>query len=244
MSSIFNTLLYQPLYNGLVFLFDILPWFDAGIIVILFTIIVKLALFPLSRKSIRTQAKMKKIEPELKRIQKEYKDNREELARKTFELYRENKINPFASILLIFIQIPIVLALYFIFLRAGLPDIKEELLYSFIPIPSSVDIFFLGFIDISAKSLGLALLAGISNFFQIRYSLANFKPKSRSEGATFKDDLARSMNLQMRYVFPVIVTIIAYNISGAVALYWITSNLFTLGQELFVRKKIAAVPAN
>ena len=133
MSGIFNTVFYQPLYNGLVFLFDLLPWFDAGIIVILFTFIVKLILFPLSKKSLTAQAEMKKLEPELKGIREKYKDNQQETARRTMELYREHKVNPFASILIIIIQIPIVFALYFIFLRAGLPDIKEELTTTITP---------------------------------------------------------------------------------------------------------------
>ncbi|OHA88530.1 MAG: hypothetical protein A2653_02050 [Candidatus Zambryskibacteria bacterium RIFCSPHIGHO2_01_FULL_43_25] len=238
MSGIFNTVFYQPLYNGLVFLFDLLPWFDAGIIVILFTFIVKLILFPLSKKSLTAQAEMKKLEPELKGIREKYKDNQQETARRTMELYREHKVNPFASILIIIIQIPIVFALYFIFLRAGLPDIKEELLYSFISPPASVDISFLGLIDLSAKSILLAVLAGVSSFFQIRYSLSGNKPKAKTDKPSFRDDLARSMNMQMKYVFPLIVAFIAYSISGAVALYWVTSNIFTLGQELVIRRKL------
>ena|SRR3989344_1528223 len=238
MSGIFNTVFYQPLYNGLVFLFDLLPWFDAGIIVILFTFIVKLILFPLSKKSLTAQAEMKKLEPELKGIREKYKDNQQETARRTMELYREHKVNPFASILIIIIQIPIVFALYFIFLRAGLPDIKEELLYSFISPPVSVNILFLGLIDLSAKSILLAVLAGVSSFFQIRYSLSGNKPKAKTDKPSFRDDLARSMNMQMKYVFPLIVAFIAYSISGAVALYWVTSNIFTLGQELVIRRKL------
>ena len=238
MSGIFNTVFYQPLYNGLVFLFDLLPWFDAGIIVILFTFIVKLILFPLSKKSLTAQAEMKKLEPELKGIREKYKDNQQETARRTMELYREHKVNPFASILIIIIQIPIVFALYFIFLRAGLPDIKEELLYSFISPPVSVNILFLGLIDLSAKSILLGVLAGVSSFFQIRYSLSGNKPKAKTDKPSFRDDLARSMNMQMKYVFPLIVAFIAYSISGAVALYWVTSNIFTLGQELVIRRKL------
>jgi YidC/Oxa1 family membrane protein insertase len=238
MSAIFNAVFYKPLYNGLVFLFDLLPWFDAGIILILFTVIIKLILFPLSKKSLTAQAQMKKIEPELKGIKEKYKNNQQEAAKATMELYRKNKVNPFASILIIIIQIPIVFALYFIFLRAGLPNIKSELLYSFISAPGAVNIMFLGLIDLSVKSALLAVLAGISSFFQIRYSLSGQKPKPPSDKPSFKDDLARSMSMQMKYVFPIVVVFIAYNISGAVALYWITSNVFTLGQELVIRRRL------
>jgi len=235
MSNIFQTFFFRPLYNGLIFLFNTLPFFDAGVIVILFTILVKLALFPLSKKSVVAQMEMKSIEPDLVAIKEKYKTNKQEQARKTMELYKEKNINPFSSIFLILIQLPIVFALYFIFLRSGLPEINDSLLYSFISHPPSIKIMFLGLIDISQKSYILAFLAGVSSFLQIRYSVPPYK-KTDTSKRSFQSDLARSMNIQMRYFFPIIVFFISYNISGAIALYWVTSNLFTLGQEFWVRK--------
>ncbi|TAL48817.1 YidC/Oxa1 family membrane protein insertase [Patescibacteria group bacterium] len=233
-SSLFRTFFFQPLYNAFIVLFDFFPWLDAGVLVILFTLLVKLALFPLSRKAITAQLSMKQIEPELTQIREKYKDKQEQ-ARRTMDLYKTKKVNPFSSIFVIFIQLPIVLALYFVFLRSGLPAVNETLLYSFVPRPENINMAFLGLIDIAGKNYLLALLAGVSSFFQIRFSVQPHKP---STVRSFRDDLARSMNIQMRYVFPIIVFFISYNISGAVALYWFTSNLFTLGQELVVRKKL------
>jgi YidC/Oxa1 family membrane protein insertase len=235
MASFFNTFFFQPLYNGLIFLFDILPWADAGIIVILFTVLVKLFLFPLSFKSVKTQLQMKKFEPELKRIREDIKDKQEQ-ALKIMAFYKEKGINPFASLFLILIQLPIIFALYYIFLKSGLPSVNESLLYPFIGKPEQVNMLFLGLIDIAKKSAVLAVLAAVSSYFQLKFSMPPL-PK-REENATFKDDLARTMNLQMRYVFPVIVLFISYNISGAVALYWLTSNIFTIAQELYVKKKL------
>lgn len=236
MVAFFKAFFYQPLYNGLIFLFGVIPWADAGVIVILFTVIVKLALFPLSYRSAKTQVKMKKFEPELKRIREQYKD-RQEQALKIMEFYQKEGINPFASLLLILIQLPIVFALYYIFLKSGLPSIDTVLLYDpFIQAPAAVNMNFLGLIDIGGKSAILAFLAAASTFVQTRLSMPALPP--RGANASLKDDLARSMNVQMRYVFPVIVFFISYNISGAVALYWFTSNLFTVAQELYVRKKL------
>lgn len=239
-TAFFKALLYQPLYNGLIFLMDILPFVDAGVAVLLFTIIVKLVLFPLSKSAVSTQFKMRTLAPELEELKKKYKDDRQEQARKTMELYRENNINPFSSVLLIFIQLPIIFALYFVFLNGGLPEIDTELLYSFIPEPQNVDIFFLGIFDITQSSWILALAAAVTNFFQIRFSVPKFNSKKRKKGEmpSFKDDLARSMNIQMRYVFPVVVFFIANYLSGAIAIYWTTSNLFTIGQELVIRKTV------
>ncbi len=241
MLGLFHSLLYKPLYNGLIALMDILPWFDAGVIVILFTILVKLAIFPLSRKAVTAQMELKAIEPELTAIREKHKSDKQEQARKTMDLYKERKINPFSSIFVILIQLPIIFALYFVFLKSGLPVLNMDLLYSFIPQPENISMNFLGVIDITGKNIVLALLAGVSSFFQIRFSVPAVKKKEGSSAPSFKDELARSMSLQMRYVFPVIVFLISYSISGVIALYWTTSNLFTLGQEIIIRKRYKTV---
>lgn len=240
MSYIFHTFFFNPLYNLLVFLFDILPLADAGVIVILLTIIVRLIIFPLSRKAIVTQVKMAEIAPEISSLKEKYKDKPEELARKTLDLYKEKKVNPFSGILVIFIQIPVLLAIYRIFLHAGFPQIDSTLLYSFIHIPERVSTTFLGFIDITQKNLPLAILAGVSAFFQLRLAAKN---QSAPKGDSFSDNLARSMQLQMKYVFPIIIFFIAYQISGVIALYFLTTNIFTIGQEIFIRRKLKPISA-
>ena len=92
MSSLFHLFFYEPLYNGLIFLIGVLPWADVGIVVILFTCIVKLALFPLSKKSVLTQIRMKEIQPELDAIKEKHKDNKQEQALKVMALYREKRL--------------------------------------------------------------------------------------------------------------------------------------------------------
>ncbi len=237
--SIFNTLLYDPLYNTLVFLISVIPGGDAGIAVILLTILVKLALFSLSYKSIKAMVKQRALEPEVRRIKERHKDNTQEQAVAVMAFYKEQGVNPFAGLLVILIQIPVILALYFVFLRGGFPEINSDLLYSFTPLPERINMVFLGILDLSSKSILMALLAGISQFFQALFMspIAPATPKP-DEKPSFKDDLARSMHLQMKYVLPVIVGIFAYTLPAAIGLYWTTSNLFTIGQELFVRKRL------
>lgn len=235
-SNFFSVAFYNPLYNGLVFLISVVPYADVGIAVILLTVFVKLILFPVSIKAVKTQLSMRKLEPELKKIKEKYKKDKQELARQTMALYKENEVNPFSSILLIFIQIPIIFALYWVFFKGGLPSINTDILYSFISEPSVVNMNFLGLIEVSEKNVILALFAGITQYFQIKLSLPPMK--ERPEKPSLKDDLARSFNIQMRYVMPFIVFFISYAISAAIALYWTTSNLFSIGQEIFVRRKI------
>ncbi len=233
-SHFFSLVVYQPLYTGLIFLMSIMPWADAGVSVIVFTFLVKLALFPISQKATKTQLKMKSHEAELNLLKEKHKNDRQAHAAATMAFYKEKNINPFSTFFLALVQIPIILALYYIFYRGGLPHINTNLLYHFVSAPT-VSMNFLGVIDITKGSLVLAILVAASQYFQVRFSMPALKPKP--PGASVKDDFARTLNLQMRYFLPALVGVIAYNIAGAVSLYWITSNLFAIGQELYVRRR-------
>ena len=210
-----------------------------GLAVIFLTIIVKLVLFPVSLTAVRTQMKMKLIEPELKKIQEMYKDKREELARKTFELYQKYKVNPFSSIVVLFIQIPVIFALYFAILK-GLPNIHTDILYSFIPAPKNINMNFFGLIDVSKnKVFILALLAGITQFFQARLAMPSFAPaKTDSKEVSFKDEMMRGMHIQVRYILPVVTFFISYGLVSVIAIYWTISNMFAIAQEYYIRKKV------
>jgi membrane protein insertase Oxa1/YidC/SpoIIIJ len=142
------------------------------------------------------------------------------------------------SILLLFIQLPIIFALYRVFWHSGLPNVNMEMLYDFISRPENIKIMFLGLIDITKKNILLAVIVGATTYLQARF-MSPILPKAKEgEKPSFKHDLAKSMHLQMRYVFPVIAAIISYNISAAISLYWSTSNVFTICQELYLRKKL------
>jgi YidC/Oxa1 family membrane protein insertase len=241
MSFLYHTLVYNPLYNGLIYLMDVLPWADAGVAIVIFTVIVKLILFPLSKKAVATQLKMKKVEPELNALKEKYKDDKQLHAKKTMELYKENGINPFAGIILILIQLPIILALYKVFL-SGFENINADILYSFVQVPPAINTVFLGLVDVTGKSVVLALLAGITSFIQVKLSIP-VVPKSAarenmSKEERFRHDLTRSMGMQMRYMLPALAFIVSWTISGAIAVYWITSNLFSIAQELVIRKSM------
>lgn len=240
MKTLLITLFYQPLYNGLVFLLGTLPMADVGLAVILFTIFVKLCLIPLSKKSIETQINLKKIEPEINEIRKKYKDDTQTQGTKIMEIYRQNNINPFSGFFLILIQLPIIFSLYYIFLRAGLPSINENLLYSFISIPVNIDMHLLGRFNLAEKSVLLALLAGISQFIQVQLSLPPYKPRDKNAEFSMKDQFAKSLSMQMKYVMPVVIIFIAYSLSAVVALYWTTSNIFSIAQEFFIKRRIYA----
>ncbi len=242
LSNLWHTVFYEPLYNALVFLIDHIPGGNVGLAVIVLTIIVKLILFPLAQKSIISQAKLKSLEPEIERIKKQYADNKEEQARKTFELYKINNVNPFSGCLLVLVQLPIIFALYYVFLKGLNSETFGTHLYSFVSAPSVIGLTFLGINMAAKKSIILALLAGASQFFQIKLSVK--PPTALPDDKSFKTELAKSMHLNMRFVLPVIIAVIAYQVSAAVALYWVTSNLFMIVQELYVKhRKLRVVTA-
>jgi YidC/Oxa1 family membrane protein insertase len=235
MSYLYTHFIYNPLYNGLVALSDLLPFLDAGIIIILFTILVKLILFPISKKAVRTQAMMKLVEPELNAIKEKYKDDKQAQALQVMNFYKTKQINPFSSIFLLLIQFPIIIALYKIFYN-GFSPVNTSILYSFITAPESINMMFIGLIDVASKSWVMALVAAVSQYFQIRYSMPVLPPKK--DKPSFSEDFARNMQVQMKYIFPVMIFFISYHVAAALALYWTTSNIFMIGQEIVVRKQL------
>jgi len=233
MISLYHTLFFDPLYNTLLILFKVLPWADAGIVIILLTILVRLILYPLSRKAVVTQVKMAEISPQLEEIKVRYKDKPEELAKKTLALYKEKGVNPFSGILVIILQIPLIIALYQIFLHFS--EVRIDLLYSFVTAPGEVNTVFLGLVDLAGKSAVIALLAALSTYFQLKIAT---RGQTTPKGDSFSDNLTRNMQTQMKYIFPVVVFFISYNISGVIALYWLTTNIFSIAQDLYVRHRL------
>lgn len=240
LGAIFDSVFYLPLYNGLVFLIDYVPSHDVGIALIILTIIVKLLLFPLSKKASLSQYRLRSLEGEVAAIREKYASDKALQAKKTMELYKSRNVNPFTGILTLIVQIPILIALYLIFLKAGLPAINADYLYSLVEFPTTVNTTFLGLIDLTSKSMVLAFLAGFSQFIQARVALPPLPHREPSSGneRSFKDDLAKSMNLQFRYIMPVVVAVISYTLPSAIALYWSVGNIFAIGQELVIKRAV------
>ena len=240
MVAIWNTIFYYPIYNALIFLMGSVTFGDVGFAVILLTLIVKLILFPLSQKSIKSQIMLKKLDPELKKIKKDFPDKQEQ-AKQTFALYKKYGVNPFSGCLLVIIQIPVIFGLYYAFYK-GLA-LGNVPIYSFVNYSDNANALFLGLVDLHSKSLVFAILAGVTQFLQ-SYFMYPKKTKEEKEAEAnntekgFQAELAKSMTMNIKYILPVFIAVIAYQISAAVALYWITSNIATIAQEWYVRRKV------
>jgi len=227
------------MYNALIFILDLLPTHDVATAVIILTILIKIILLPLSHKMFKTQILQRKIQPLISKIQDEYKDNKQMLGVKMIEVYKEHKLNPFSSILLMIIQIPIFFALYFVFANGGLPEIVLADLYPFVSHVNNINYILLG-IDFTKANVLVGFIAGLLQYIQIRLSLQNMKPVDPSKPLSEmkpEEMMQKQMGFIMKYFIPIVIFIASLQVSAAVALYWIVSSIFMIAQELYFRNK-------
>lgn len=235
MSQIFTAIFYQPILNLLVFLYNIIPGNDLGVAIILMTIIIKLLLMPLSKKSIESQKSLQNLQPKVEKIKAEYKDNKEEMGKRMMALYAEHKINPFSSCLPLLVQLPFLWAVFRVF-RVGLTNGSLDLVYPFISRPESINSISFGFLDLSVPNIVLAVLAGGAQFWQAKMMLTK-KPAIKSKGAK-DEDMASTMNKQMLYFMPLFTVFIGSSLPGGLTLYWFVTTILTALQQVFIFKKI------
>lgn len=230
----FETFLIQPIYNGFIFLIGIMPQGDVGLAIVALTIIIRAVFYPAFTSQIRTQIGMQAIQGELDEINKKYKDKPEERTKRTMTLFRENKVRPFSSFLVLFIQLPVFFALYLAFFREGLPAINHELLYSFVSVPTAVSVGFFGLVDLLAPhNIPLTLIVGATQYAAIRLTLTRMH-----NGATLTPERATAQKMQknlMLYMMPALIAFISYSLPAAVGFYFTASNLISLGQEYLIK---------
>ena len=228
----FSTLFYNPLYNLLVLFLQVTPHADVGISIVLLTILVKIILYPLNKSSAVTQHKMKKVEKEIKDVKKKHTDQKD-VALKTMEIYKRESIKPFASIIPVFLQIPIFIALYLIFSK-GIVNSPEHL-YSFMHFPEMVSTLAFGIFDVSKKYILVGFLTGASYFFLAKIQTKAMSSHSKDEDKdTFAFQFNDMMKKQITYVFPLLTGITAAVFPSAIGVYWITSNLIGIAQSYFI----------
>ncbi|MEK7576915.1 MAG: YidC/Oxa1 family membrane protein insertase [Patescibacteria group bacterium] len=254
MSSIFHNIFYLPALNALALLVFILPGHSFGLSIIFLTIIVNTILLPLTHKAKHAQRKMQELQPKLEQIKRQHKDNREEQARKQMELYKEHGINPFSSLLLPIVQIPLFLALFKVLQLKG--DLFATNLYSFMPVIESPGNMFLGLINLSDVGLKmqfspqfvfnilnpanvlLALLAAAMQFTQLR-----MMPRPKIDEKN-KESFGVIFQQNLTFTMPVIIFLIGSTLPGALALYWTTMSVFGIVHEGVVRRRAQALTQN
>lgn len=151
--ELFNLILYQPLFNFLVWIYGYVP--DFGVAIIILTIIIRLVLWPLNQKALKSQKEMAELQPKIKKLQKKHKDDKAKQAQIMMEFYKEHKINPFSGFLPMLIQLPILIALFKVFI-----DLSKN--------HDLINPIFLGLINLGERSIILSVLAGLTQFWQTK----------------------------------------------------------------------------
>lgn len=244
-SDAYTELLFRPLFNLLVGITNVLPGHSVGWSIIIVTFLVRLLLLPSSVQQARhmhnNQQKMEIVKKEITRIKKEHKTDTAKQAEETMKLYKEVGINPAQGCLSLVIQIPILLALYRVFLVGFNPE-SFEYLYNFVRRPEVFHFMFFG-IDLSTSSLLLGVLAGIGQFIQMR--MINTGKKEAPSSVSDSDPAAMMAHMQkhMTYVFPVMTIFVALQLPAALALYWTTATVFGMAQQYMFKRFLNISPS-
>ena len=235
---IYNEIIYRPLLNLLVFFYNVVPGHDIGVVIILLTLLIRLALAPSFHKSLKSQKAMNDLQPKLNELRERHKDNKEAQAKAMMELYKEHKINPLSSCLPILVQLPLLIALNGVF-HTALVGQGIEGLYGFIKAPAGISPLFLGFINLSKAGWSaqglywpgvvLAVLTGVTQFWQSKLMMA--------KASQNQDVTAKAMQMQMTYIFPLVFIYMALRFSSGLALYWTAMTFFTLAQQYYIMRK-------
>lgn len=230
MTNLFHIALSQPLINILLVIYKFTAQ-DFGLAVIVLTILIRLALLPLTKKSITAQKAMSSLNPKIQAIKEKHKDNKEAQTKALMELYQKEKISPFSGCLPILIQLPILWALYSVLINS-LKIVNANDVYPFL---SNFVVLFkepyslLGLINMAIPNIYLAFLAGVLQLIQsyqmVRYQ--NFKSSGQS-------DIAASLNKNMMFILPVMTFFISWKLPAALALYWATTTLISILQQLYI----------
>jgi len=145
------------------------------------------------------------------------------------ELYRREGVSPLSSCLPLLIQLPILIALYQVFIQS-LDGRTLEGLYGFVTTPASIDPMFLNFLNLSSKNVIMAVLAGGLQYFQSRLML----PKTPTD-----DPTAKMMQWQTLYFLPLITVVLGVQFPAGLTLYWVVTTLFGIGQQYYILRKEA-----
>ena len=231
--TLYTEVLYRPLFNALVGIYTILPWQDMGLAIILLTLGMRIILAPLFWKAQKSQKDLAKIQPELKKVQQEFKHDREKQGRALMELYAKHRVNPMSGCLIALVQLPLLIALFSVF-RHGFDPSQLVYLYSFIENPGALNPqAFWGILDLARggiQGLLLGIGAAATQYVQTKMTL----PAPPSAGD--KHDFSRIIQTQSLYVFPLFILVWSYTLPLALTLYWTVLNIFGILQEVIVRR--------
>lgn len=256
MFNLWQTLLYQPILNSLIFFYRIL-FNNLGLAIIALTVLIRLALSPIMTKQLRSTKQMQELGPELEKLKSKFKDDKQKLMQAQMELYKKHGINPASGCLPQVVQLIILISLYQAFNLVIKPDGLEivkkinESLYSFnkLSLDSALNLNFL-YLNLSKPDLikipnfiGLpgifVILATVFQFLSSKMMVPVVKKEEKLALKTQEktDDMAASMQKQMLYMFPLMTLIFGFTMPSGVMLYWFIFSFYSFLQQYFINRK-------
>ena len=268
--NMFDVVIVQPIFNLLMAIYALIPGGDFGVSVVLFTIIVRFLLWPLVKKQLHQAKAMRKIQPELAKINKKYKSNPQMRAMAMMDVYKKHNIKPMSSILVLLIQLPVLIAIYrvvqiFVMQRSELAKYTYDFMEQWEPVKNLIahpDYFnqnFLGLMDLtkqalssSGVSVGLLILALVAAVLQ--YLLSKQMSPSSDSKKRLRDVLMEAgdgknadqtevnaiVTRKMMKIMPMFMFLIMISLPGALALYMATSNIAAYIQNAIILKQDGA----
>ena len=233
MNWIFNEIFYRPILNALVFIYEYAAFNDFGIALILLTVLVRIILAPIFHRSARDQAIINKLVPKIKEIQSKHKNKREQQAKALMELYREHKVSPFSGIILLIVQLPVLVALYYVVWN-GFSEAHIPMLYSFVPNPGVINYLFLGVIDLQAQNVPLVILASAASYLQMKLAMSKHPLPLQGEQ---QNPMLSAMRKTV-FIIPIMTAVFIVGLPSAIALYLLTSFVFSAIQQVIINKQI------
>ena len=239
---------YKPIHNALIFIVSVIPGHSLALAIILVTLIIRTILLVPSQHAMRSQRRIQDIQPKIEAIKKKYHGNQEKIAMETMKIWQENKVNPLGSCLPLLVQFPILIALFYT-IKDGLNPDKVALLYEFQRdfSLSGINPGFLGIFDLTKIDIYFfPITVGILQFTQMKLALQRKKNKkddkkekkpAKKDG---KQDLSGDMeraNKMMIYFMPIMIAFFTASIPCGVGLYWGTSTLYGIGQQIVVNRE-------
>ena len=224
LSIIYTEVLWRPLFNGLIWLYISLPVRDLGLAIIMLTAVTRIVLAPFLWKAQKAQKAMGRIQPEIRKLQEKFKNDREGQGKALMGLYAQHRVNPFSGCLVLLVQFPVLIALFQVF-QSGFDTAQFSYLYSFVSRPEGINPISFGIFDLSLGDWRLGIAAGLTQYVQAYLSMST-KPSETPAG------FAKMLQTQSLYVFPVLVFAWSFIFPSALTLYWTAMNVFGIVQEL------------
>ena len=232
-----RAVLYQPILNALVAILIYMPAHNLALSVIVLTIIIRTILLIPSQKGMRAQKKMQAIQPKLEEIKKKYAKDQARVAQETMALWKKHQVHPFSSCVPLLIQFPILIALFYV-IRTGLAPDQAILIYSFLPEFSLADInpYIFKFNLFDRSIIVLPLIIGGLQFLQMQLMMHKRKKKGKDGKKQGGSEMEMANNM-MKYVMPIMIAVFTSQLPAAVGLYWGTSTLYGIIQQLVINKE-------